>query len=159
YFGGVSKQSFCRAECALKTHVATGGKPMHGRTISALTVMLMGSAALTPVTASAAGLPSCSQLAALLARNPYLTQTPSDNQGKPSPTATIVAATATNAAYCNVQFQISAQSGPTYGYAVGESQTIGIGVGLPLNTTDGGTPSNPKGATWTAINGAWNGKI
>lgn len=134
---------------------------MQGRSLLAITAALMGSAALTPVTAFAAtpALPSCSQLAALLATNSYITQTTSDNQGIPSPTATLVPATATNAAYCNVQFQFSAQSGPTYGYAPGESQTIGIGIGLPLNTTDGGTPSNPKGASWAALNGAWNGKI
>jgi feruloyl esterase len=42
---------------------------------------------------------------------------------------------------------------------VGESQTIGINIGLPLNSTDGGTPSNPTGYSWTAINGAWNGKV
>ena len=132
---------------------------MQGRTLLALTAALMGSAALTPMTASAASLPTCSQLATLLAGNAYITQTASDNQGKASPTATIVAATTANAAYCNVQFQFSAQIGPAYGYATGESQTIDIGVGLPLNSTDNGTPSNPKGATWTAVNGAWNGKI
>ncbi len=134
---------------------------MQGRSLLALTAALMGSAALTPVTAFAAtpSLPTCSQLATLLASNAYITQTASDNQGKPVPTATIVAATATNAAYCNVQLQFSAWSGPTFGYATGESQTIDIGIGLPLNGTDGGAPSNPKGATWTAVNGAWNGKI
>jgi Tannase and feruloyl esterase len=131
-----------------------------GRRLLALTAALMGSAVLPPVTASAAPtLPTCSQLATLLAGNTFITQTASDNQGKASPTAVITPATATNAAYCNVQFQFSSQSGPTYGYAVGESQTIDIGIGLPLNATDGGTPSNPKGATWTAVNGAWNGKI
>ena len=131
---------------------------MQGRTLLALTAGLLTTAALTPVTALAAP-PTCLQLAALLASNTSITQTASDNQGIPSPTATIVAATAANAAYCNVQFQFSSKSGPADGYAVGESQTIGIGVGLPLNSTDGGTPSNPKGATWTAVNGAWNGKI
>jgi Tannase and feruloyl esterase len=133
---------------------------MQRRTLLALTGTLMASAALTPVAAGAAPtLPTCSQLATLLASNSFVTQTASDNQGIPSPTATIVPATPTNAAYCNVQFQFSSKSGPAYGYAVGESQTIGIGVGLPLNTTDNGTPSNPKGTTWTAVNGAWNGKI
>jgi hypothetical protein len=133
---------------------------MQKSTFLALRGALLASAALTPVTANAAQtLPTCSQLATLLASNTFVTQTASDNQGIPSPTATIVAATATNAAYCNVQFQFSSESGPKYGYAPGESQTIGFGIGLPLNTTDGGTPSNPNGATWTAINGAWNGKI
>lgn len=134
---------------------------MTGRKLSALTTVLLGSAALTPVSAFAAAqsLPSCSQLAALLASNAYIVQTTSDNQGIPSPTATIVPATATNAAYCNVQFQFSAHSGPAYGYATGESEHIGIGIGLPLNSTDGGTPSNPAGYAWKAVNGAWNGAI
>src|ERR1700722_18826658 len=122
-----------------ENHTPTEEATMQGRTLLALTTALMGSAALTPVTAFAAtpSLPTCSQLATLLASNAYITQTASDNQGKPVPTATIVAATSANAAYCNVQLQFSAQSGPTYGYAVGESQTIDIGIGLPLNTTDG----------------------
>ena len=38
-------------------------------------------------------------------------------------------------------------------------QTIGIGVGLPLNSTDGGTAHNPQGYTWTGVNGAWNGAV
>ena len=123
---------------------------MQGRTFVALTTALLGSAALTPVTASAAALPTCSQLATLLAGNAYVTQTASDNQGIASPQATVVPATSTNAAYCHVQFQFSAQTGPTYGYAVGESQTIGLGIGLPLNSVDGGAGK---------MQGAWNGKI
>jgi hypothetical protein len=94
-----------------------------------------------------------------LAGNPLVTATDSDNQGLVSPSAAIVPATATDAAYCLVHLQFSSKSGPKYGYAVGESQTIGINVGLPLNTTDGGTPQNPAGYSWSAINGAWNGKV
>src|ERR1700722_5339563 len=111
---------------------------MQGRTLVALTSALLGSAALTPVTASAAALPTCAQLATLLAGNAYITQAASDNQGIVSPPATLLAATPPNAPYWHVQFQFSAQSGPTYGYATGQSQTIGLGIGLPLNTTDGG---------------------
>jgi hypothetical protein len=132
---------------------------MQRRTLVALTSALLGSAALTPVTASAAALPTCAQLATLLAGNTYITQTASDNQGIVSPQATIVAATSTNAAYCHVQFQFSSQAGPAYGYAPGQSQTIGLGIGLPLNSTDGGVPAAPNGYTWTATNGAWNGKV
>jgi hypothetical protein len=132
---------------------------MQGRRLLALTAALMGSAALTPIAASAAPLPTCSQLAAILASNAFISQTTSDNEGLPSPSATIVPATATAAAYCKVQFQYSSKSGPAYGYAPGESQTIDIQIGLPLNSTDGGVPSNPMGATWTAVNGAWNGKV
>ena len=136
---------------------------MQARTLLALTAALLGSAALTPVTAVAAGLPTCAQLATDpangLAGNANITQTASDNQGLVSPSAVIVPATATNAAYCKVHLQYSSQSGPAHGYAVGESQTIGINIGLPLNSTDGGTPHNPSGYSWTAVNGAWNGKV
>ncbi len=136
---------------------------MQRRTLLGLTAALMGSAALTPVTAFAAGPPTCAQLATNpaygLAGNVNITQTASDNQGLVSPSAAIVPATSTNAAYCLVHFQFSSESGPAYGYAVGESQTIGIVIGLPLNSADGGTPHNPSGYSWTAVNGAWNGKV
>src|SRR5580700_7818794 len=92
-----------------KQRIATGREAMKVRKLAALTTALLGSAALTPVTAFAApSLPTCSQLATLLAANAYITQTSSDNEGIPSPTASIVAATSKNAAYCNVQFQFSA---------------------------------------------------
>ena len=136
---------------------------MQVRSLLALTTALMGSAALTPVTAFAAPLPTCAQLAINpvygLAGNAYVTNSPSDNQGLVSPSAAIVPATSKNAAYCLLHLQFSALSGPGYGYAPGKSQTVGIDVGLPLNSTDGGTPINPTGYTWTAVNGAWNGKV
>jgi hypothetical protein len=131
-----------------------------GRTLLAA---LLGSAAFTPVTAFAVSPPTCAQLATNpaygLAGNSLVTMTASDNEGLASPSAIIVPATATNAGYCAVHFQFSSQSGPAHGYAVGESQTIGINIGLPLNSTDGGMPKNPNGYSWTAVNGAWNGKI
>lgn len=121
-----------------------------------------GLMALCPASAFAA-LPTCSQLATNpaygLAGNAAITQTSSDNEGIPSPTAVIIPATATTSAYCWINLQYSSESGPTYGYAQGESQTIGIGIGLPLNSTDGGTPINPSGYGWVAVNGAWNGKV
>jgi hypothetical protein len=124
---------------------------MQRRRLVCLTTVLFG--VLTPAAAFAAP-PTCAELATNpafgLAGNPNITATPSDNQGSPSPSATIVPATATNAAYCNVRFQYSAKSGPADGYAPGESQTIGIGIGLPLNSTDGGTGG---------VQGAWNGKV
>jgi len=135
---------------------------MQMRPLTALKAALLGAAALTSATVLAAP-PTCAELATNpafdLAGNPFITATASDNQGLASPTAVIVAATATNAAYCNVHLQFSSRSGPAFGYAAGESQTIGISVGLPLNSTDGGTPHNPKGYSWTALNGAWNGKV
>jgi hypothetical protein len=92
----------------------------------------------------AAALPACSQLAVTAASglggNPVIV----------SPTSTIIAASGSHVAYCNVQFTYSALSGPANGYAPGESQAIRIGVGLPLNSTDGGTGG---------VQGAWNGKI
>ena len=120
--------------------------------LPALASALLGSAALAP--AALAAPPTCAELALnpifRLAGNPNIAQTSSDNQGIASPSATIVAATATNAAYCNIQIQVSSKSGPRDGYAPGESQTIGIGIGLPLNGTDGGTGG---------VEGAWNGKV
>lgn len=119
----------------------------------ALASVLLGSAAFTPVVAFAAP-PTCAELALnpkfRLAGNPNITQTTFDNQGIVSPSATIVPATAADAAYCNVQIQFSSKSGARDGYAPSESQTIGIGIGLPLNSTDGGTGG---------VEGAWNGKV
>ena len=134
---------------------------MQKRTFLAVITALLGSAA--PITAVAAPSPSCAQLATNaaynLAGNAVITQTASDNQGLVSPSASVVPATASTAAYCLVHLQYSAETGPAFGYASGESQTVGINIGLPLNNTDGGTPTNPTGYTWTAINGAWNGKV
>ncbi len=67
-----------------------------------------------------------------------------------SATSTLVAATATNAAFCNVQLTYSAIADTAYGYAAGEAQAIKIGIGLPLNSADGGAGG---------VNGAWIGKL
>ena len=64
-------------------------------------------------------------------------------------TAQLVPATATNAAYCQVNFTFSGESGPSAGYRPGQSEQIRIRVGLPLNSRDGGTGG---------VEGAWNGK-
>ncbi len=99
----------------------------------------------SPTIASAA-LPSCTDLATILAGNPLLTSiTP--------PTSTPVAASGGHAAYCNVQITYSSRGGPEYGYAEGQVQHIKIGVGLPLNSTDGGTGGGGNGE------GAWNGRV
>jgi hypothetical protein len=88
--------------------------------------------------------PQCSALATDptfgLAGNPLIA----------SATSALVAATQTNAAYCNVQLTYSAISDTAYGYAPGEAQAIRIGIGLPLNSADGGAGG---------VQGAWNGKI
>jgi hypothetical protein len=135
---------------------------MHIRSRLALQMAFLGTAVLTPL-AGFAALPTCAELATNhlygLAGNPLVTASASDNQGLVSPSAAIVAATATDSAYCLVHLQYSSKSGPADGYAPGESQTIGINVSLPLNSTDGGTPKNPNGYSWSAVNGAWNGKV
>jgi hypothetical protein len=88
--------------------------------------------------------PQCSALATDptfgLAGNPLIA----------SATSALVAATPTNAAFCNVQLTYSAISDTAYGYASGEAQAIRIGIGLPLNSADGGAGG---------VQGAWNGKI
>jgi hypothetical protein len=143
------------------------GKARERRTVPSHPILKLGACvavsaalgALAPLTAAAAPLPGCSALAQGLTGNSVITQTSSDNQGLPSPSASIVSATSKNAAYCNVHFQYSAKSGTADGYAAGEAQTIGISIGLPLNSTDGGTPTNPSGYSWAAVNGAWNGRV
>jgi hypothetical protein len=134
---------------------------MQARKSLALIAALLGSAALTPVMALAAGLPTCSQLAGDpaygLAGNVLLSQTTSDNEGLVSPSAIIVPATATNAAYCKVHLEYSSRPyDPNGGYV---QQHVGINIGLPLSSADGGHPTSPKGYSWTAVNGAWNGKV
>ena len=108
----------------------------------ALVAALLGSAAFIPATASAAT-PTCLQLATDpangLAGNSIII----------SPTATLVPAAGSNAAYCRVDFILSEHGGPQFGYAVGQQQRVTIRVGLPLNSADGGT---------NGVQGAWNGK-
>jgi len=65
-------------------------------------------------------------------------------------TAAVTPAAAGNAAYCQVNLTDRTLVGPQYGYAVGETSKFQIRVGLPLNSTDGGTGG---------VQGAWNGKI
>jgi len=55
--------------------------------------------------------------------------------------------------HCQVDLVISERGGPEFGYAVGEVQRVGIRIGLPLNTADGGTGGGPNGQ------GAWNGRV
>ena len=55
--------------------------------------------------------------------------------------------------YCLVDFVISERGGPEHGYAAGEVQRVGIRVGLPANSADGGTGGGPDGQ------GSWNGRV
>jgi Tannase and feruloyl esterase len=66
---------------------------------------------------------------------------------------TLVPAAGPNPAYCRVDFVISERGGTEFGYAAGEIQRIGLRVGLPANTSDGGTGGGAAGQ------GAWNGKV
>src|SRR5262245_21366663 len=66
---------------------------------------------------------------------------------------TLVPAAGSNPAYCRVDFVVSERGGPQFGYAVGEIQRIGLRVGLPANTSNGGTGGGVEGQ------GAWNGKV
>lgn len=91
---------------------------------------------------TASGLPSCSRLA---------TDPAYGLKGRKGITHLTAAAVPvsgwTRVAYCRVDFVYnSGKSGPKYGYRPGQTQAIGIRVGLPLRTDDGGI-------------GAWNGKI
>ena len=106
-------------------------------------------------------LPTCTTLAAVLAKVPYIVSTPTtnDNTLYPAVTSTLMAATATHAAYCNVQFTYTAIGSPgssaplqntAYGYGTNENQAINIGIGLPLSAADGGTGG---------VQGAWNGRL
>jgi Tannase and feruloyl esterase len=91
--------------------------------------------------------PTCAQLntdpAYGLAGNPVVIQH----------STTLVPAAGPNPAYCRVDFVVSERGGPQFGYAAGEIQRIGLRVGLPANTSDGGTGGGAAGE------GAWNGKV
>jgi hypothetical protein len=56
----------------------------------------------------------------------------------------------TGGARCEAKFIFSSRGGPVGGYAVGQNQRIGIVVGFPLNSFDGGAGG---------VQGAWNGKV
>ena len=98
---------------------------------------------IAPITAWSAT-PPCSDLATNpvwgLAGNPNITGL----------TAVVTPAAGGNAAYCQVNLTDRTLVGPQYGYADGETSKFQIRVGLPLNSTDGGTGG---------VQGAWNGKI
>lgn len=93
--------------------------------------------------AAAMALPTCLQLgtdpAYGLAGNPQISAL----------TAVLTPAAGTNAAYCQVNFTVSTEGGPSAGYRVGQNEQIKVRVGLPLSAADGGTGG---------LQGAWNGK-
>jgi hypothetical protein len=103
---------------------------------------VLGSVFCAPAIAYA--VPTCTQLAtdpaAGLAGNPVIANLAS----------AVIPAAGTNAARCEVTFTYVGLSGPKYGYLPGQTSTIGIRVGLPLNAADGGAGG---------VQGAWNGKV
>ena len=110
--------------------------------IGSLSVVTEAGAQQPP--APAVPTPSCSDLANDaawgLAGNPNVTAL----------TAAITAATATDQAYCQVDFTDRSLAGPRYGYRAGQTSEIRVRVGLPLSSSDGGAG---------ALQGAWNGKL
>ena len=115
-------------------------------------LVLCAIAGFAPAIASAEM--SCAALGSYLATQPNLSQfvPPPPAAQVPVPFTALVPATPTppNAARCEAKFIYSARGGPASGYAVGQNQRIGIVVGFPLNTLDGGSG---------AVQGAWNGKV
>jgi feruloyl esterase len=111
-----------------------------GYTVFSIVVAASSASGQTP--------PTCEQLSADpafgLAGNPVVIQH----------STTLVPASGSNPAYCRVDFVVSERGGPESGYAVGEIQRIGLRVGLPANSADGGTDGDP-----VAGEGAWNGKV
>ncbi len=92
-----------------------------------------------------ANLPSCEDLG----RDPRYGL--SGQVGVSSISAKKMLAANNDAAYCRIQFVYnSGLSGPKDGYDLGQSQAIGIRVGLPLRKGDGGDDSGVIG---------WNGRI
>ena len=118
------------------------------RRLMVFAAFAFGGVAFALATALAQSLPTCAALNADpangLAGNPVVI----------SRTATLVPVGGNVAiAYCLVDFVVSERGGPAHGYAEGEIQRVGLRIGLPANTADGGTNGGLDGE------GAWNGKI
>jgi hypothetical protein len=104
--------------------------------------------------AAAAALPACQQLATDpafgLAGNPQVTGL--------SATLLPAGAEATPfgpvpyTAYCRIDFTFSGESGPEAGYLPGQSQQIGLRIGLPPNSVDIASPTAAGAAPWNGRN-------
>jgi hypothetical protein len=101
--------------------------------------LALGALALSPAIASAQAPMTCAQLDAYLAADPTAIVH----------SATLVT-TGVTVPYCRVDFTISERGGPEAGYAPGQIQRVGLRVGLPANSLNGGTGG---------VQGAWNGKV
>src|SRR5688500_9010078 len=91
--------------------------------------------ACASVPAAALAQMSCAALGTYLETHPHVRQYVSPT-GVVSPLIALTA-TGTNAR-CEAAFIYSSRGGPAAGYAVGQDQRIGIRLGLPLNSVDGG---------------------
>jgi hypothetical protein len=112
------------------------------KTRSQIAVLL--SMALLPAAASAQM--TCTALGAHLATLPNI-----QPYVPPPPAAQLpVPFTQLIGTRCEANFIYSSRGGPRNGYAVGQDQRIGIRVGFPLNSFDGGAGG---------VQGAWNGKV
>lgn len=117
-------------------------KHLHRVSLAALLLgsLLTGGSVAVTATAAPGDLPTCQDFATDpelgLAQNPEVSDISVTLFDNTSPR-------------CEVEFIYSTRGGPEYGYEVGEQQRIGIRVGLPLNSVDGGGGG---------IEGAWNGR-
>ena len=119
---------------------------MHRRRL-VLCGLVLGGVAFASSAAWAQSPPTCAQLDTNPAHGL------AGNSTVISHSATLVPAEGANAAYCRVDFTVSERGGQKSGYAAGEVQRVVLRVGLPLNTSDGGTGGGPDGQ------GAWNGRV
>ena len=114
-----------------------------GQRLVSVAGVVLGATVFAPAAASAQ-LPTCAQLntdpAHGLAGNPVVVEH----------STALVPGTVS---YCRVDFVVSERGGPESGYAAGEIQRIGLRVGLPANSSDGGSGGGPEGE------GAWNGRV
>ena len=107
--------------------------------LSGWAAALMASASFIPTAAQAAQ-PHCIDLAAQLLTNSDIL-----------PGATSVKISSPGIlSYCQVNITVSDLAGPENGYQPGQKQMINVGIGLPLNATDGGSGG---------VVGNWNGRI
>src|SRR5439155_100630 len=112
----------------------------------AMTSKIFALVALLAAPISALAQMSCTALGAHLATQPNISQyvPPLPAPQVPQPFTQVIGTR------CEANFIYSSRGGPANGYAVGQNQRIGIRVGLPLNSLDGGTGG---------VQGAWNGKV
>ncbi|HEX5109386.1 MAG TPA: tannase/feruloyl esterase family alpha/beta hydrolase [Vicinamibacterales bacterium] len=122
--------------------------------VAAALALAPGGIQFEPVTVSAQTVPDCAALtentAAGLAGNPSVVSATAQIVTEITLAPEVVVPVTP---HCQVDLVISERSGPDFGYAAGEAQRVGIRIGLPLNTADGGTGGGPNGQ------GAWNGRV